>query len=113
MVMIVDDNSGMREAIKASLANSLSEFCECSDGSQALSMYAQYLPTWVLMDIRMATMDGIAATRAIKESFPAARIVIVTNYDDKALREEAMQAGAMGFVLKDDLSLLLNVIGNP
>jgi DNA-binding NarL/FixJ family response regulator len=106
VVMIVEDNPGIRETIKEFLAGRVSGFCECSDGSAALAMYSAQRPDWVLMDIRMKDMDGIAATRAIKTAFPTARVVIVTNYDDPSLRAEAHEAGAAGYVLKDDLSPL-------
>lgn len=75
----VKDNTGMRETIKASLACTGADFCDCSDGSEALNMYTTHRPDWVLMDVRMKSTDGIRATRAIKEAFPHARIIIVTN----------------------------------
>jgi DNA-binding NarL/FixJ family response regulator len=55
------------------------------------------------MDISMVTMDGMTATRRILQMFPAARIVIVTQYDDARLRSAARQAGACGYVLKNNL----------
>ena len=60
-------------------------------------------PDFVLMDFAMAEVDGIKATRAITEADPAARIIIVTNYDGADLREAARLAGACGYVLKEDL----------
>jgi CheY-like chemotaxis protein len=110
MVMIVEDNPGMREVIKSSLSGSLFDFCECSDGSEALAMYASHRPDWVLMDIRMKAVDGIRATREITKAFPGAKIVIVTNYNDAALRRDAAAAGAVGFVLKDDLTMLRSIL---
>jgi len=55
-------------------------------------------------------MDGIAATRAIRKCSPVARVVIVTQYDDNDLSAAARDAGAMGYILKDDLSQLLDFI---
>lgn len=55
------------------------------------------------MDIRMDEVDGIQATRQIIAADPAAKVVIVTDYDDEALREAAMAAGARGYVLKENL----------
>jgi len=70
----------------------------------------------VLMDIEMNGLDGITATRRIKAAHPAAKIIIVTNYDDPALREAARNAGACGYVLKENLfevsSLLKTLIGS-
>lgn len=110
LVQIVDDSPIMRETIKAFFADAPVDFCECADGSEALMMFAARAPDWVLMDIKMKGMDGLVATRAIKRSFPFARIVIVTNYDDDTLREEARQAGAVEYILKDDLSPLQELI---
>jgi DNA-binding NarL/FixJ family response regulator len=62
------------------------------------------------MDIRMPRMDGLAATRQILGSHPLAKIVIVTDYDDDALREAAREAGACGYVLKLDLLELAPLI---
>ena len=60
-------------------------------------------PDIVLMDVRMPRMDGLAATRQIREFHPGARVVIVTDYDDEDLRKAAMEAGARGYVLKQNL----------
>lgn len=106
MILIVDDNAGMRKAIRSMLGEVDSEFCECNDGSKALEMYKTHRPHWVLMDVRMPGVDGITATKQIKSSFPNARIIIVTEYDDPYLRKEAEEAGAIAFVRKDDLSAL-------
>lgn len=113
MILIADDNARMREAIRTMLAESGQEFLECSSGEEAVKLYFRHRPDWVLMDIRMKPMDGIAATRALKATDPAARVVIVTNYSDPQLRADAKEAGAQGYVLKDDLSELLNIITAP
>jgi len=112
MMLIVDDNTQMRQAIKDVLHNIGAEFCECPDGARALEMYRRFRPQWVLMDIKMPGIDGIKATRMIKQSFPEARIVIVTNYDDLMIRKDAQDAGAVGFVTKDDLSVLRTLVSN-
>jgi DNA-binding NarL/FixJ family response regulator len=65
------------------------------------------------MDIRMKVMDGIAATREILRAFPRARIVIVTDYNDATLRQDAVAAGAVGFVAKDDLTALRSILRTP
>jgi DNA-binding NarL/FixJ family response regulator len=56
------------------------------------------------MDIAMPRMDGLAATRELKARFPAARIVILTQYDEALLRAAAQAAGACGYLLKENLS---------
>jgi DNA-binding NarL/FixJ family response regulator len=102
-ILIVDDNSQMRRTLRDLLSDVASAYYECSDGHGALAAYQQYRPDWVLMDLKMAEVDGLPATAAIYAADPAARIVIVTNYDDPALREAARLAGACGFVPKENL----------
>lgn len=83
---------------------------EATDGAQAVRIYAEQQPDWVMMDIQMRPVGGLEATRAIRERFPAARIVMVTHYDDPALRAEAAQAGACAYVLKDNLAALTRLL---
>ena len=105
-ILIVEDNQPMRRIIRRVVNDVADEVIECSDGAQAFALYAEQLPDWVLMDIEMAEVDGISATRQIKADFPNANILIVTNYDDAGLREAASEAGASGFILKDNLFAL-------
>ena len=88
---------------------------ECADGAQALAAYEKSRPDWVLMDIQMPVMGGLEATRRIKALDPLAQILIVTEFPDAELRTEARQAGACGYVLKDDLGQLGQMIaaGQP
>jgi DNA-binding NarL/FixJ family response regulator len=64
-----------------------------------------------MMDIKMPKLDGISATLRIKKAFPEARIVVVSQYDDPEVREGACRAGAAGYVLKDNLLAILEIIG--
>ena len=105
-ILIVEDNQPMRRIIRRVVNDVADEVIECSDGAQAFALYAEQLPDWVLMDIEMAEVDGISATHQIKAGFPNANILIVTNYDDAGLREAANEAGACGFILKDNLLAL-------
>ena len=113
MILIADDSPRMRETIRMMLVDTGLDFVECADGTEVLELYREHKPDWVLMDIRMGTMDGIAATREVTSAFPSARVIIVTNYNDVFLRAEAEEAGAVGYVLKDDLSQLLSFIHQP
>lgn len=113
-LLIVDDNAAVRRFIKNIAQPFASEIHECAEGSDALPAYNAQKPDLVLMDIRMNEIDGIAATKRIKAADPGAQIVIVTDYDDNALREAAMEAGACGYVLKEnllDLVRLLEALG--
>ncbi len=109
-LLIVEDNPSVRQMIRRMAVGIADEISECSDGSDALAQYAAELPDWVLMDVRMPRLNGIHATRQIKTAFPAARIVIVTSFDEAGLRETAQQAGACGYVLKENLSDLRQLL---
>lgn len=112
-LLIVEDNTEMRRLI-ASLVRDLAEAInECSDGAEALSAYTKHRPDWVLMDIKMKELDGIAATKQIIEAFPGAQIMIVTDYDDAKLRAAARGAGACEYVVKEDLFALRRILGAP
>ena len=110
-LMIVDDNEQMRRTIRSVVSDLVEAIYECEDGRQAVALYAEHQPDWVLMDLRTKEMDGLEATSRIVASFPQARIVIVTGYDDSELREAARQAGACHYIDKRhlfDLRLLLS-----
>ena len=100
----------MRQMIKELVGDLTEAFTECGDGVQALEAYRQHRPDWVLMDIKMEEMDGLLATRQIKEVFPDARIIIVTGYDDARLRDAAHRAGACAYVRKENLLELRQVL---
>jgi CheY-like chemotaxis protein len=109
-VLIVDDNSYVRQMMKNYLVGIADETFECEDGADALDAYKNFQPDWVLMDWEMKRMDGLAATRGIFAGNPDAKIVMVTQYDDSELREAASEAGVSGFVLKDDLLSLRSIL---
>lgn len=109
-LLIVEDSAPIRRLIKSVVADLAEEIYECADGAEALAGYSRYQPDFVLMDIRMNLMDGIAATRQITKADPEARIIIVTDYDQTDLREAANRAGAIGYVLKDNLLDLVSFL---
>lgn len=107
-VLIVDDQTLVREGFRKllELESDFEVMETASNGEAAIAaaerLYAQNTPPDVmLMDIRMPHMDGIAATRSIKARWPDARIVILTTFDDIELIREGLQAGALGYLLKD------------
>jgi CheY-like chemotaxis protein len=109
-VLIVEDNASMRQLMRSMVAALAEEVFECVDGVEALAAYTRHMPDWVLMDLEMPKLDGIAATLEIKAVFPQARVVIVTQYDDAKLRRSAQSAGACGYVLKENLLGVLEIL---
>jgi CheY-like chemotaxis protein len=110
ILLIVDDNQQMRRLIRTVVGDLADNISECSDGEFALAAYAAQRPDWVLMDIRMERMDGIVATRTIKDTYPEAHVCIVTDYDDAELRVQAHDAGAEDYIVKEDLLRLRQVL---
>jgi two-component system, NarL family, response regulator LiaR len=111
-VLVVDDNHEARQMVKTYVLKETDECRECEDGSEALSAYAEFRPDWVLMDWDMKEVNGLVATQNIMASFPEARILIVTSFDEANLRRAANQAGACGYVLKDNLLELRKILND-
>lgn len=110
-LLVVDDNARMRRTIKSVVEDLADAIFECTDGTEAVQSYELNRPDWVTMDVRMKETDGIAATREIKAAFPFARIIIVSEYDEPALREDAKLAGASDFISKRQLFDLRDILG--
>ena len=110
--LIVDDNSVMRRTIRHLVSEFAAKIVECDDGAKAFSAYQEHLPDWVLMDVEMHEKDGLTATREICATFSDAKIVIVTNHGDAKMREAARLAGACGFVEKENLLNLRELLIN-
>ena len=110
-LLIVDDNAEVRGLIKRALAGLGAEFVECGDGEKAVAAYASQRPDFVLMDVEMPILDGIAATRQIVGADPSARIIILTNHDQPSLRKAAQAAGACSYALKENLLALNELMG--
>ena len=110
VVLIVDDSRQMRELIKMILAGVAEIVGECTDGADALAAYERLRPDWVLMDIGMKNVDGITATRQITTAYPQAKIMIVTDYNDDDLRRAATDAGASGYVVKENLLDIVDIM---
>jgi CheY-like chemotaxis protein len=109
-LLIVEDNDGTRGLIKRLVADFASEIYECRDGAEALAVYLARQPDWVLMDIQLVGLNGLAATRQITTAWPQAKIMIVTDYDDDELREAARHAGACEYVIKENLLELRRIL---
>ena len=101
-VVVADDHPLFRSAL-TSMLSGYSEFevvGEVVDGREALKLCRKLRPDLVLMDVRMPRMDGLAATRAIKQEFPDTAVLMLTSYEDPDYLFEAIKAGAAGYILK-------------
>jgi DNA-binding NarL/FixJ family response regulator len=98
--------------LKVVVGHLADEILECADGEKSVLIYRDEKPDFVLMDINLGETDGINATRQIKTIDPNAKIIIVTSYDEPDLRQAAAEAGAIGYVVKEDLSLLNPILKN-
>ncbi|MEJ5314038.1 MULTISPECIES: response regulator transcription factor [Anaerolinea] len=102
-VLIVDDQSLFREGLRT-LLSAQKDFevtGEASNGEEALRFIASHRPHVVLMDLRMPVLDGVQATRRIRELYPDVRVIILTTFDDDDLVFDGLRAGAIGYLLKD------------
>jgi two-component system chemotaxis response regulator CheY len=100
-VLIVDDAAFMRMMLRDILAKNGFEIAgEAENGKMAVQMYNELKPDVVTMDITMPEMDGIAAVKEIKESDPAAKVVMVSAMGQQAMVIEAIRSGAADFIVK-------------
>jgi NarL family two-component system response regulator LiaR len=102
-VMIVDDHAMLRDGLAFFLKgfDDLVLVGEAGGGEEAIELCAQCQPEVILMDMVMPGMDGAAATRAIRRRFPDVQIIALTSFQEKDLIERALQAGAIGYLLKN------------
>jgi NarL family two-component system response regulator LiaR len=109
-VMVVDDHPVVRDGLKNMFLvfDDLELIGEAENGSAALAFCQQNTPDVILMDILMPVMDGILATRAICEQYPQVKIIVLTSYPEDNLVQQSLEAGAIGYLLKnapiDDLA---------
>ena len=104
-LILVDDHRLARESLQDMLADEsdVEVVGEASNGREALALCANLRPDLVLMDVRMPKMDGLAATREIKQMFPRIAVMVVTMHENTDYLLEALKAGAAGYILKDAL----------
>jgi len=107
-VMIVDDHAVVRSGIRFSLLafDDLQLVAEAVNGEEALAMCGRMrdagaLPDVILMDMLMPEMDGVAATKAILDRYPEVQVIALTSFETGSLVQDALEAGAIGYLLKD------------
>jgi YesN/AraC family two-component response regulator len=99
-VLIADDRLSSRDGLKALLATRLeiNIVGEAADGQEAIELVEEYRPDVVLMDVRMPVIDGLEATRIIKDCWPEVKVIVLTMYPSH--QAEALAAGADAFLVK-------------
>lgn len=102
-VLIVDDQTLLRDSLERalSLEDDIEVVGSAADGQEAVQTALDLQPDVVLMDVKMPKLDGIEATRRIKESLPACRVLVLTMFGDEEYVHQAILAGADGYLLKD------------
>jgi two-component system, NarL family, response regulator LiaR len=102
-VMLVDDHTMVRRGLATFLQvhDDLELVGEAGDGETALQVCAQVLPDVILMDMVMPDMDGVTATGIIRQRFPSVQVLALTSFKEERLVQDALEAGAIGYLLKD------------
>jgi len=109
-VMIVDDHAMVRTGLATFLevSDDLDLVGQATNGQEAVALCEQFQPDVVLMDLVMPRMDGVTATRIIRERWPQVQVIALTSFQEKELVQDALEAGAIGYLLKnvsmDDLT---------
>jgi NarL family two-component system response regulator LiaR len=101
--MLVDDHMMVRRGLATFLMvfDDLELAGEADSGEAAVQLCAQVLPDVILMDQMMPDMDGATATRLIRQQFPKVQVVALTSFKEQQMVQNALQAGAIGYLLKD------------
>src|SRR5947207_14544365 len=101
-VMIVDDHLMVRRGLATFLRATpdLELVGEAASGAEAIRVCEQTRPDVVLMDLKLPDLDGIAATRAIRDAHPDIQVIVVTSSPEDELVSESLRAGAVGYILK-------------
>ncbi|WLR49535.1 response regulator transcription factor [Halobacillus litoralis] len=102
-VMLVDDHLVVLRGLKFFLntQEDIEVIGEVENGEKALRAYEEWKPDVVLMDLMMPVMDGVEATKKLRQAHPEAKVVVLTSYSDQDHVIPALQAGAVGYQLKD------------
>ena len=112
-ILAADDHPLIRAGLVSFLGTEpgLEVVAEVGNGEEALEKYRELRPDIVLMDLSMPVMDGLTATRAIHDEFPDAKVIVLTTYGGDEDIHRALDAGAMGYLVKDMVAgEILNII---
>jgi len=102
-VMLVDDHTMVRKGLATILKGfpDLQLVCEAENGVEAIKLCDEVQPDVILMDMVMPDMDGATATRIIRQQFPQVQVIVLTSFKEGELIKNALEAGAIGYLLKD------------
>lgn len=102
-VMLVDDHTMVRRGLATFLKifDDLQLVGEAENGEAAIQLCAKVLPDVILMDMALPTIDGATATRTIRKKFPQVQVIVLTSFKEGRLIKKALEAGAIGYLLKD------------
>jgi NarL family two-component system response regulator LiaR len=102
-VLVVDDHERVRSGLATFMEafDDLELVGEAANGKEAIRLCAEAQPQVVLMDLVMPEMDGVSATRAVCQAYPEVKIIALTSFGDQDLVQRALQAGAVGYLLKN------------
>jgi two-component system, NarL family, response regulator LiaR len=105
-VMLVDDHTMVRRGLATFLKvfDDLQLVGEADGGETAVQLCADVSPDVILMDMVMPDIDGVTATRLIRQRFPTVQVIALTSFKEEGLVQSALQAGAIGYLLKDVLA---------
>ncbi|WP_201779388.1 response regulator [Neobacillus vireti] len=112
-IIIVDDQGIVRDGLKMllSLNEEIRIIGEAANGEELLSLLKDKVPDVILMDIRMPIMNGIEATKAVKDQYPNVKVIILTTFNEDEYILNGLKNGADGFILKDsDLKEIIKAI---
>ncbi len=103
-IVIVDDDAIVRNALRQILEAKQYDVVAVGEcGTEALALYQRHLPDIILLDIRMAGMTGLEASKAILSRFSDAKILFITTFQDDAYIDEALKLGCRGYILKENI----------
>jgi CheY-like chemotaxis protein len=112
-LLIADDHAALRQTLRQLLDGPGVTILEASSGEEAVKLFTDEDPDWVIMDVRMPGMGGLLATQTICKLDPKARIIAISHFTDGEYIQQARRAGALEFVDKEELSLLPLIIRGP
>ena len=113
--LIVDDHPMTRQAVIESLREPGDSFTEAGTGEEAIAHCESHSPDWIIMDVKMPGCGGLCASREITTRRPDVRILVISQYADQLVADEARASGAVDFISKDriaDLPEILDQLGS-